>query len=180
MAVSQSFTGEIINPIIDARLAMSHSGPSLAKRLGLSRQYISRAEQGTYSNLNPALLRWVSNASNISPEAVTRRYVLFQKAQRRATLEKVAPHKLERHGSLELGHKLFERWRSGYWTSPTQFSVAFCVHPDSVQKYEEGIQKSMPKQIKEALLEVELIDESWRDELLGPSGVEATGARLRA
>jgi len=167
-----SFTGDVVNPITDARLAKSFSGPALAKRLGLSRQYLSRAEQGTYSRLNPALQRWVSNALNLHPDAVLQRYILFQRAQRRATLEKVDPHRLERHGSMAEGHVLFERWRNGYWTSPTQFAVAFCVHPDSVQKYEEGIQRTMPKQILEALLEVNLIDPAWKD--------QATDARVTA
>ena len=171
MAATNSFSGEVINPITDARLGLSMSGPMLAKRLGLSRQYLSRAEQGTYSSLNPALITWVSNALNIHPEAIRQRYALFQKATRRATVERISPHPLRRNGS-EAPHLTFERWRSGYWTSPVQFSVAFCVHPDSVQKYEEGIQKTMPRQILEALQETKLLDPAWED--------EATGARLRA
>lgn len=154
------------------------SGPSLAKRLGLSRQYLNRAEQGTYSSLNPALLKWTANAMGWTVDSVSRRYSIFQKAQRRATFERIEPHKLTRaNGNLSPGGVLFERWRSGYWNSPTAFAVAFCVHPDLVAKYEEGIQKTMPKQIFEALSEVNLIDSNWVDQ---PSGAEATGAPLRA
>lgn len=166
MAVNQSFTGKVINPVTEARLVMAMSGPALAKRLGLSRQYISRAEQGTYSSLNPALLKWTANAMQWTENSTEKRYRAFQKAQRRATVERYAPHKLERReGNNSPGAVIFEKWRSGYWGSATSFSIAFCVHPDSVTKYEEGILKTMPKQIKEALEEVELLQTNWQDEM---------------
>lgn len=171
MASLRSFTSDAINPVIEARLEMSLSANALAKRLGLSRQYMSRAEQGTYSSLNPALLKWVANAQSVHVRDVVKAYENFQAATRRATVEKYEPHPLKRNGS-EAPHLTFERWRSGYFTSSTQFSVAFCVHPDSVQKYEDGQQTSMPRQIKEALKEVNLLDPSWE--------VEATDGRLRA
>lgn len=160
-----SFSGSTPNPITDARNELQMSGPILAKRLGLSRQYLSRAEQGTYSSLNPALRKWVANATSISPNDVDRRYRNFQKAQRQNTIERIGPHKLERNESSEPGYKIFTHWREGYWTSPLQFAVSFCVHPDSVQKYEEGIQRSMPKQILEALIEADLIELNWTDDL---------------
>lgn len=163
MTVGNFVTGDVVNPITDARLEVSMSGQMLAKRLGLSRQYISKAEQGTYTSLNPALVKWISNALNISNSAVMHRYNLFQQSTRRATAERIEPHKLERHESREAGNVIFTRWRNGYWTSPTQFAIAFCVHPDTVQKYEEGIQKKMPKDIFSALSEVNLIDANWSD-----------------
>lgn len=158
---------------------MSLSGPALAKRLGLSRQYLNRAEQGTYTSLNPALLKWVSNALRIDVTSVKKRYLIFQQATRQATIEKVDPHKLVRHNS-QPSHKLFEQWRNGYWTSPTQFAVAFCVHPDSVQKYEEGIQKTMPGQIRNALEEVNLLDKNFEKLGSEASGGEALSSHLRA
>lgn len=95
-----------------------------------------------------------------------KRYREFQKAQRRATLERYDPHKLERRdGNNSPGAVIFEKWRSGYWNSPVAFAVAFCVHPDSVTKYEEGILKTMPKQIREALDEVGLLQMNWQDEI---------------
>ncbi|WP_190221157.1 helix-turn-helix domain-containing protein [Streptomyces griseosporeus] len=166
-----------MNPITDGRLSKGLSMPALAKRLGLSRQYLSRAEQGTYSSLNPALQKWVANALSIEPAAVHRRYVQFQKASRRATVERIEPTRLNRRMSREPGHIIFERWRSGYWSSPTQFAVGLCVHPDMVQRYEEGIQKQMPKQVFDALYENDLIDKSWTEIL--PEG-EAADASLTA
>lgn len=164
VTVNQSYVGNITNPITKARLDMALSANALARRLGVSRQYLSRAEQGTYSSLNPALLKWVANAVNIHPDAIMQRYVLFQKARRHDAIEKLQPHKLIRHQSSDAGHVIFERWRAGYWTSPLAFSVDFCIHPDLVTKYEEGIQKSMPKQLKAALIENGLLDANWADE----------------
>lgn len=168
-----------MNPITDARIGVSMSGPGLAKKLGLSRQYVNRAEQGTYSSLNPELVRWVGVTLSIDTRSVIRRYNIFQKATREATVEKIEPHKLERSGN-EPGHVLFERWRSGYWTSPTQFAVAFCVHPDSVQKYEEGIQKTMPGQIQNALREVNLLADNFEKFDRGASEGRALSSRLTA
>lgn len=166
-----SFSGDIINPIVEARLEMSISANMLAKRLGLSRQYISRAEAGTYSSLNPALLKWVSNALSIHVRDVAANYEKFQSYRRHETVEKFEPHPLRRNGS-EKEHLTFERWRNGYWPSPNAFATAFCVHPDTVQKYEEGIQETMPRMIKNALEEVKLLDHSWEG--------QATDGRLRA
>lgn len=170
LAVNQSFTGTITNPVTQARIEMAMSGPALAKRLGLSRQYVNRAEQGTYSSLNPALLRWTANALQWTTRGVEKHYKAFQKAQRQATVEKVDPHKLERlEGNGSPGAVIFEKWRSGYWNSPVAFAVAFCVHPDLVTKYEEGILKAMPKPVAEVLIETGLMQTNWVDEMpIGP------------
>jgi transcriptional regulator with XRE-family HTH domain len=137
---------------------------TLAKKLGLSRQYVSRAEQGTYTSLNPQLLRWVSQSQAINVRDVERQYQNFQRAKRVDTVEELAPHILRRNGS-EAEHLTFERWRGGYWVSPLAFAVGMCLHPDSVQKYEEGIQEGMPQQIKIALEQVKLLDPSWNGEV---------------
>jgi transcriptional regulator with XRE-family HTH domain len=164
MAVNQSYVGTYTNPIVEARLALSLSSSALGKKLGLSKQYLSRAEQGTYSSLNPALLRWVSNAMGWTNESTLRRYVEFQKLKRQATVDEIAPHRLTRQNSSTPGNKLFEHWRSGYWVSPMAFANDFCVHPDLVSKYEDGIQKTMPKQIREILLKHNLLDPEWTDD----------------
>jgi transcriptional regulator with XRE-family HTH domain len=178
LATRISFTGSVANPITDARIQMSISMPALAKRLGLSRQYVSKAEQGTYSSLNPALLRWTSNALSVTVNNVEKRYRMFQKVTRAATIEKVDPAKLVRRpGDDSPGGVIFERWRSGYWTSPTAFSTALCVHPDLIAKYEDGITKSIPKLVKEVLLEHNLIDANWVDD---PADAEALNGSVSA
>jgi transcriptional regulator with XRE-family HTH domain len=163
LAVNQSYVGSYTNPIVEARLALALSSSALGKRLGLSKQYLSRAEQGTYSSLNPALLRWVANAMGWTPQSTLQRYVEFQKLKRQMTVEEIRPHKLIRQNDATPGNKLFENWRSGYWPSPMAFANDFCVHPDLVSKYEDGIQKTMPKQIREILEKYDLIDSNWSD-----------------
>lgn len=175
MAIKHSFTGDISNPVTQARIETAISSNTLARRLGLSKQYLSRVEQGTYSSLNPALLKWVGNALKWTTESVTQRYVLFQKATRRATIEKIQPHRLVRN-SNDPGGLLFERWRSGYWNSPHAFATDFCIHPDLIQKYEEGITKTMPKQLKAAMIENGILDEKWQDDIFLPQRARSQGA----
>jgi transcriptional regulator with XRE-family HTH domain len=167
LSINHSFTGEIANPIVQARVDIAISANALARRLGFSKQYLSRAEQGTYSSLNPALLRWTANALGWTSESVVKRYVAFQKATRRATVERIEPAPLVRHSS-DPGNVIFERWRSGYWVSPTAFANDFCIHPDLVQKYEEGITKTMPKHLKAAMIELKLLDDNWKDDMFLP------------
>jgi transcriptional regulator with XRE-family HTH domain len=155
-----------VNPIIDARIEKAYSAAALAKQLGLSKQYLSKAEQGTYSSLNPSLIRWVGRALQISEEDVAKRYAQFQDAKRRSTIENVEPHKLTRTDGNNLpGCLLFEQWRAGYWPSVFAFSQAFCVHPEMVRKYEEGITPEMPKQIRDILTDANLMDEDWEEKM---------------
>lgn len=164
MAVNQSYAGHVSNPITDTRVRLAMSGPALAKRLGLSRQYINRAEHGTYSSLNPDLLRWVANENGFTIGSVQKRYEKFQNAQRRATLERINPHPFTL-GEPEGFH--FERWRSGYWPSPLSFSVGMAIHPDLIQKFEEGITRTMPKLLRQILIEFELLIEASEGESTG-------------
>ena len=164
MTSLNSFSGDVTNPIVEARLEKSMTSNMLAKNLGLSRQYLSRAEQGTYTSLNPQLTRWVAQSLSVHPRSVEDKYRSFQHHKRTATVEELAPHILRRNGA-EAEHLTFERWRNGYWQSPLAFAVGMCLHPDSVQKYEEGIQRGMPQQIKMALEQVKLLDSAWNDEV---------------
>jgi transcriptional regulator with XRE-family HTH domain len=176
--ISNSFSGDVINPIIDARLQISLSAVGLAKKLGLSRQYIQRAEAGTYTSLNPALLKWVANRLSISVGDVVKRYVQFQKATRFATVEKFDPHTLARQGNnTDAGHVIFEHWRSGYWNSSLAFANAFCLHPETVRTYEEGDRKEMPLAIRTALNETGLLNGNWIER---PEKGEALSGSVRA
>jgi transcriptional regulator with XRE-family HTH domain len=163
-----------VNPVIDARLQMSLSSQGLAKKLGVSRQYIQRAEAGTYTSLNPALLKWTAQVLMIEIKDAIRLYEKFQSATRRATVDRIGPHKLERHNSAEPSHVLFERWRSGYWPSAISFANAFCIHPDTISRYEEGISKEMPMVIRQVLIEMDLLGEQFAP------GAPSPERRLRA
>jgi transcriptional regulator with XRE-family HTH domain len=167
LTVNQSYVGQITNPIVEARIEKAMSANALAKRLGLSRQYLNNAEQGIYSSLNPSLVRWISNAMGWTENSTTKRYMTFQNAKRRNAISRIEPRPIKRHANLQAGYQVFEEWRNDYWPSPRAFAVDFCIHPDLIQKYEEGIQKSMPKLLKQLLNENELLDPNWYDDLLG-------------
>lgn len=161
----RAFTGNVANPITATRIDIGMSMQSLAKRLGLSKQYVSRAEQGTYTSLNPSLIAWVAETANIPKGEVCRRYNAFQAATRFATKEEVNPEKLIRHESDgRPGHQIFEQWRSSYWSSVISFSNAFCIHPETIKTYEEGIRPTMPDPIRKTLSQVGLLDENWDDD----------------
>lgn len=173
--VTSSFTGDCVNPVIDARLQMSLSAQGLARKLGVSRQYIQRAEAGTYTSLNPALLKWTAQVLGIEVRSAIKLYEKFQLATRRATVDRIGPHKLIRTpGNHEPSHILFERWRSGYWPSAISFANAFCIHPDTISRFEEGISKEMPIIIRQVLNEMDLLGEQFA------SGAPSPDRRLRA
>lgn len=151
------------NPIVEARIESGISVTSLAKKIGVSKQYVSRAEHGTYSSLNNDLVRFASAKLNIKPGEFIRRYKTFQNATRIATASEISPQMLARRGSFAPGNEIFATWRSGYWHSVISFCNAFCVHPEIVRAYEEGIRSDMPAAIKEILTEVGLLDPNWID-----------------
>jgi hypothetical protein len=157
------------NPIADARYECGLSLQRLGKRVGLSRQYLSRAEQGTYSGLNKDLIRFTSEQLQISSREVLRRYEAFQVMTRRRTASNLRPATLTRpvgaNGELstDAGWKIFETWRSSYWPSATAFSNALCVHPEVVRNYEDGQMPGMPEPVRLALLSVGLLDAKWSE-----------------
>lgn len=155
------------NPISRARAFEGYSLERLGKKLGVSKQYLSRAEHGTYSGINRNLARWAANTLELSVREVDRQYNAFQSERRRLTAQNLAPTLLARKGSLEPGHVIFARWRAGWWSSQIAFCRDMCVHPQSVENYEEGIVTIMPILIMDALREVKLLDPNWSDVLLG-------------
>lgn len=155
---------DVVNPIVDARLQDGYSLKRLGKRLDMSAQYISRAEHGTYSDLNKSLVTYVSDVLGIPAPAVMHRYKEFQKETRRRTAMNLNPRVLSRGTSTKSGHELFASWRACYWPSAVAFSNAFCVHPEVVNTYEDGIRAVMPDQVKRALNHVKLLDPNWTED----------------
>jgi len=151
------------NPIADARHSTGVSLQHLGKRVGLSRQYLSRAEQGTYSGLNKDLVNFTSKQLGISVREVVRRYEAFQVMTRKFTAESLQPTPLRRGNSQEPGYVIFERWRSGYWNTATAFSNGFCVHPEVVRNYEDGQLPGIPDPVRGALASVGLIASDWTE-----------------
>lgn len=167
------------NPIIEARAETGMTLQNLGKRLGLSRQYISRAEQGTYSGLNKDLVKFTANQLGISAREVVRRYEAFQITTRRRTALNLNPEVLARNGSSDSGYILFGIWRGSYWPSTTSFSNGLCIHPETVRNYEEGITPAMPDPIQQALMSVNLIEPNWT-ELPTSRVTRPLNARVRA
>ena len=153
-----------VNPIVEARLQDGYSLKRLGKRLDMSAQYISRAEHGTYSDLNKALVQYAADILGIPQPAVMHRYKEFQKETRRRTAQNLNPKPLSRGLSISPGHEIFASWRSTYWSSAVAFSNAFCVHPEVVNTYEEGIRAVLPDQVRRALAHVKLLDPNWSEE----------------
>lgn len=168
------------NPVTEARNLEGYSQERLGKRLGVSKQYLSRAEQGTYSGLNKDLLRFVSQVLEVSIREVERQYRAFQSEKRLESLNKYQPEKLSRRASREPGCVLFTRWRYCYWGSTTSFSNAFCIHPEIVRNYEEGITPAMPDQMMLVLNEMKLLDSNWTESVqrndIRPRDTEALSA----
>ncbi len=167
----------LINPIVEARSDCGMTLENLGRRLSLSKQYVSRAEHGTYSGLNKELIKFVAGELQISAREVVRRYEAFQIFTRRRTAADLNPDVLTRGRSIEPGRILFQVWRESYWPSTIRFSNAMCVHPEMVRNYEEAITPSMPEQIRSALLSVNLLDPNWTE---SPTAPKALSDRVRA
>lgn len=151
------------NPISRARAFEAWSLEKLGKKLGLSKQYLSRAEHGTYSGINRNLARWVANVLDISVREVDRQYSAFQSEKRRLTAQNLAPALLARKNNNEAGHVIFKRWRESWWPTPLAFCKDLCVHPQSVENYEEGIITLMPNVVMDALREAKMLDPNWSE-----------------
>jgi transcriptional regulator with XRE-family HTH domain len=158
------FVGQVCNPIVEARLESGYSVTTLAKKLGVSKQYISRAEHGTYSSLNNKLITYGSKQLGIKPGVFVQRYKEFQNVTRVATVENVNPQMLARRGSKSPGNVIFVNWRSGYWNSITSFCNAFCLHPEIVRAYEDGIREEMPASMRDILSKLKILDPNWCDD----------------
>lgn len=157
------------NPLTEARDAAKISANRLAKNLKLSRQYLSRADQGTYVNINPSLMEFTCETLNINSKAVMEAYRKFQQDRRLETVEKINPKVLSvepiADGSKAKFHyEIFRTWREEYWHTISQFSSGLCVHPGTVTNYESGLQQYMPYSIRDALIQVKLLHESFDTE----------------
>lgn len=151
------------NPIAEARIKSGNSLERLAKKISLSKQYISRAEQATYSGLNPGLVKWAADVLNVSHGQIMSKYFAFQSWKRHLVAEQINPILLARRGASAPGNVIFKEWRELYWGSSHEFSTAMCVHPESVRNYEDGALTRMPDQIFKAMNSVKLIDPNWTE-----------------
>lgn len=173
-----------MNPITYARTSAGLSKHQLSAKVRQSRTFILRAEEGCYTNPGTKLIDFTCETLQISRSEFRRQYRAFQSEQRKRTAETLEPLQVPNRikskqyspvGPVEYNvaefdqpfikvayfHKVFKSWREDYWGSRNNAAVALCIHPASIENYEEGNYKKMPELIKEALEEVNLIDESF-------------------
>lgn len=169
-----------MNPISYARLLSTTSISQLARDLKVSKQYISRLEQGLYDKPNKEIMKWAADQINrhasrqISAADVERLYRAWQWKKREEEkanrgLQKVEVTKYDRisqeaeYGSEVLFYyKVFGQWVATHYDSPHKFCVAMCLHPSPVAEYIEGRARAMPKMLAEVLYKLDLIGEGFK------------------
>lgn len=164
-----------MNPVSYARNLSMFSTTALAKRLEVSRQYISRLEQGLYDKPNKVLLDWTTETLNrslekpVSSRAVEQLYKEWQWQKRESSkmskiLRPVTITEYDKVTQPEIiyYHKIFKQWRQGYWMSAHSFCVDMCLHPSPVVDYEDGITQSMPNNLKDVLTHLDLMGAGFK------------------
>jgi transcriptional regulator with XRE-family HTH domain len=164
-----------MNPVSYARYLSSISTSRLAKELGVSRQYLSRLEQGIYDSVNKETLNWTVRTLNkhldspLSHGAVEQLYKEWQWQKRESCRMnkhllpvEVTDFDRARQPEIIYYHKIFLQWRQDYWISCHEFCVDMCLHPDPVAKYEEGDTVKMPSGLKEVMGHLGLLGSGFK------------------
>jgi len=169
-----------MNPVTYARYLSTYSSTKLAKNLGVSRQYLSRLEQGLYDKPNKEVVDWTTETINshldkpVTGEMIEQLYREWQWQQRESVklnkallpvaitdYHRVAQPSFREHGIIYY-YQAFRQWREDYWVSAHAFCVDMCLHPSPVAEYEEGSTITMPNQLKKVLTELHLIGEGFK------------------
>lgn len=176
-----------MNPISQARHLSTMSSTKLAKELKVSKQYISRIEQGLYDKPNPKIMNWAaetldrnrnrdSNPYPITTAVVEQLYREWQWQQRESVkqsklLRPIAVTKYDRisqaaaRGGNTIDFRyypIFGQWVGSYWDSAHSFCVQMCLHPSPVGNYIDGGMYAMPAQLTEVLTKLDLIGEGFK------------------
>jgi transcriptional regulator with XRE-family HTH domain len=156
------------------------STTALAKRLGISRQYITRVEQGLYNEPNSDILNWACEVINnsarpeieaqVNPDSLLQLYREWQWQKRESTkmsrilriLEVTEFDVARQQGNVIYYHKIFGNWRRDYFPTTHALCVELCLHPVPVENYEGGNTRTMPKDIREVLTGLGLLDRSFK------------------
>lgn len=164
-----------MNPVSYARYLSTYSTTALAKNLGVSRQYLSRLEQGLYDKPNTKVIEWTRDTLNksldspVTSSAVEQLYREWQWQKRESIKMNKALRPLEitvydraKQPDVIYYHRVFRQWRNDYWTTAHAFCVDMCLHPSPVAEYEEGLTHTMPNNLKKVLNELHLIGEDFK------------------
>lgn len=172
-----------MNPVAYARFLEGISASKLSKEIGVSKQYISRLEQGLYDNPNGKVMRWAaevldknsSDETEVNQSIVTIMYNEWQWEERNKLKEDLGlqPVTLDRYeivseaaltGSPNIVyyHRVFSNWLHVYWRSPHEFCVAMKLHPSPVDEYIGGGTYKMPGQLKAVLSRLGLLGKGFK------------------
>lgn len=166
-----------MNPLSHARYLSTYSTTALAKKLGVSRQYISRVEQGLYDKPNKEVLAWTTEVLNknlaedrqIETPVVEQLYREWQWQQRESTKMgmslrpcSVTDFDRVRQPDVIYYHKIFRQWREDYFISTHSFCVSMCLHPSPVAEYEEGGTIKMPQTLRRVMEQLGLLGEGFK------------------
>lgn len=172
-----------MNPVAFARYLANISTTQLSKRLGVSKQYISRLEQGLYDKPNKVMVDWTVSTINrntpvdkhVTAAAVEQLYREWQWQRRESCkmdktlrpleiteFDRVIQRSQNQHPELFYYHKVFVQWRNDYWSTSHSFCVDMCLHPSPVTDYEEGHTQSMPAGLRKVLGQMGLIGTGFK------------------
>lgn len=156
----------MISPIAKARSLSSYSTTALAKQLEVSRQYLTRTEQGLYEKPNKKVVNWTANQLNITPDEVLNQYLLWQWHHRLTVKESklLRPVTINKFHNPDViyYHKLFRDWRAQYWNTVHEMCVDMCMHTYPVLEYEAGNVYKMPALLKEVMSKLGLLGEGFK------------------
>lgn len=137
------------HPIIRARAEAGLTLAQASAEAGCHLQAFFLQEQGVYPHILPAIGEWIQLRGYYLPEA-EREYREFQRTKRVASGEQFGV------SILELGPpepNPIVGFRTQLLLSRMGFAKRFCLHPGMLYRVEEGISRSLPSQLAEALLE---------------------------
>lgn len=160
------------NPLTFAVNRSTISYTELGADVLLSKQYLGKAKTGCYSDINDRLIGWIARTlsdyfdENVSTKQVNQWYHEFQIAKRNKILYKLSPVEGKplddapvmndyRYNNKEDFRIKFVMWRRTHWKSGLAFAQDMCIHPYTVQTYEEGGTKDIPGAIMDLLVWIE-------------------------
>lgn len=160
-----------MNPITQARSYSTYSTTHLARILNVSRQYLTRTEQGLYEKPNKRIVQWTTETLNKNGHSVNEAHVLsaYEKWQweHRVSVKEsklLRPVQINSHYTPDViyYHRIFRDWRELYWKSSHEFCVDMCMHSYPVIQYEEGESFKMPATLKEVMSKLGLLGDGFK------------------
>lgn len=170
-----------MNPVAYARYLSTISLAKLSKELKVSKQYISRLEQGIYDKPNETVMKWAAAQLNkhvdqeVNQATVETLYRNWQWQQRESTkankclkpvvvthYDKVSQAAINGSDSVIYYHTIFGQWVASYWDSAHSFCVSMCLHPSPVADYIDGKSLTMPNKLVEVLTRLDLLGKDFK------------------